>query len=203
VPDATSPFLESAVDPDPFAQFRRWYADAEATVAHPEAVAVATADRYGRPSVRMVLMKAFDDRGPVFYTNYSGRKGRELDENPHAALLFHWNELGRQVRLEGPVERVTAEESDAYFGTRPRGAQVAANASAQSEVIADRDALNHKVRDVASRYEGAPVPRPDDWGGYRLRPTVFEFWQGQADRLHDRLRYQRDEEGWRLERLQP
>ncbi len=196
--------LEHAVADDPLEQFRRWYADAEAAgIRAPHAMALATAAAEGNPSVRMVLLKGAGDDGFVFFTGYGSRKGGELDANPHAALLFYWDPLGRQVRVEGPVERVSAEESDEYFLTRPRGAQLAAAASRQGRVLANRAQLDEAVADLAREYEGDDVPRPEHWGGYRVRPETYEFWQHRDDRLHDRLRYTRDGNGWRLERLAP
>ena len=197
------PFLERDADPDPLAQFRRWYADAEGAVRAPEAAAVATASADAAPSVRMVLLKRFDERGFVFHTNYGSRKARELDENPRAALLLYWDPLGRQVRVEGPVERVAPAESEAYFRTRPRGAQVGAHASPQSSVVAGRDELEVRVAAVEREYEGREVPLPESWGGYRLRPEAYEFWQHRENRLHDRLRYRREGGAWTLERLAP
>jgi pyridoxamine 5'-phosphate oxidase len=196
--------LENAVADDPLEQFRRWYADAEAAgIRAPHAMALATAAAEGPPSVRMVLLKGAGDDGFVFFTGYGSRKGGELDANPHAALLFYWDPLGRQVRVEGPVERVSAEESDEYFATRPRGAQLAAAASRQGRVLANRAQLDEAVADFAREYAGGDVPRPEHWGGYRVRPGTYEFWQHRDDRLHDRLRYTRDGDGWRLERLAP
>jgi pyridoxamine 5'-phosphate oxidase len=165
----------------------------------PQAVAVATATADGRPSVRMVLMKGADERGVVFYTHYTSRKGRELDANPHAALLFHWEPLGRQVRIEGGVEHVAPEESDAYFATRPEGARIGANASRQSEVLGDRAELERRVAELS----GADPRRPATWGGYRLVPEAWEFWQHRDDRLHDRFRYERRDGVWVSERLYP
>jgi pyridoxamine 5'-phosphate oxidase len=184
---------------DPLVQLERWLADAAGAVRLPEAMAVATASRDGRPSVRMVLLKAADDRGLVFYTHYTSRKGRELEENPNGALLFHWYELGRQVRVEGRVERVAAEESDRYFATRPRGAQLGAVASRQSEPLESRAALE---RTVAGLGEDEPA-RPPWWGGFRLVPDAWEFWQHRDDRLHDRFRYTRGDGAWVSERLYP
>src|SRR5256885_12814928 len=202
--ERTGVLLESGVDSDPLEQFRRWYADAEAAaIRAPQAMTLASATPDGAPSARMVLLKGFDDRGFVFFTGYVSRKAAELDENPRAALLFYWDPLGRQVRIEGAVERVSATESDAYFATRPRGAQVAASASRQSAVLEDRNQLDERVAQLQDEHSGSDVPRPDYWGGYRLLPHTFEFWQHREDRLHDRLRYRRDDGGWVLERLSP
>lgn len=206
VPDDTRPLREEDVDPDPYVQFDRWFADAAPVVRMPEAMVLATADALGRPSARMVLLKEHGPGRFVFHTNYDSRKGRDLAANPHAALLFHWDALGRQVRIEGDVEELSDAESDDYFATRPRGAEIAAHASAQSETVADRAALDAAVSATEERYAGRDVPRPERWGGYRLRPAVFEFWQNRQDRLHDRLRYRPDPDGgrtWVLERLQP
>jgi pyridoxamine 5'-phosphate oxidase len=195
---------ESAVDPDPLEQFRRWYADAEgAEIRAPQAMALATSTPEGAPSVRMVLLKGADERGFVFFTGYVSRKARELDANPRAALLFHWDPLGRQVRVEGQVERVAGQESDAYFATRPRGAQLAAAASQQSSVLRDRAEIDTRVEELAREHEGGDVRRPDHWGGYRLVPEAYEFWQHRDDRTHDRLRYRRANGDWVVERLSP
>ena len=195
---------ESSVDPDPLEQFRRWYAAAGgAGIKAPQAMALATASADGAPSVRMVLLKGADGDGFVFFTGYVSRKAAELDANPRAALLFHWDALGRQVRIEGRVERVPGQESDAYFATRPRGAQLAAVASQQSSVLRDRAEIDDRVAGLAREHEGSDVRRPDDWGGYRLVPDMYEFWQHRDDRLHDRLRYRRANGDWILERLSP
>jgi pyridoxamine 5'-phosphate oxidase len=194
-----SRLLEEDVAADPLEQFRRWFAEAD----EDNRMALATAPPGGSPSVRMVLLKAADEHGFVFFTGYESRKGGELEANPHAALLFHWSTLGRQVRIEGSVERVSAAESDAYFATRPRGAQLAAAASRQGRVLASRAQLDEAVADLDREHAGRDVPRPEYWGGYRLRPQTYEFWQHRDDRLHDRLRYRRDGEEWRIERLSP
>jgi pyridoxamine 5'-phosphate oxidase len=186
---------------DPLDQFRGWFAEAAAAVGVPEAMALATATAGAAPSARMVLLKGIDDRGLVFYSHYTSRKGRELEENPQAALLFHWPPLGRQVRVEGRVERVSAEESDAYFATRPRDAQLGAHASHQSELLASRKQLEERLAEID--FEGS-VPRPPTWGGFLLVPAAWEFWQHRANRLHDRFRYEPDSAGgWRIERLFP
>jgi pyridoxamine 5'-phosphate oxidase len=184
---------------DPLAQFRRWFDETAGIVRVPEAMAVATATAAGLPSVRMVLLKAADERGLVFFTHYTSRKGRELEANPNAALLFHWDPLGRQVRVEGAAERVSAEESDAYFATRPEAARVGANASRQSEVLGDRAELERRVAEL----EGANSARPESWGGFRVVPEAWEFWQHRDDRLHDRFRYTRGSGAWVIERLYP
>jgi pyridoxamine 5'-phosphate oxidase len=194
-----SGLFENDVAADPLVQFRRWHAEA----GEDDRMALATATPDGAPSVRMVLLKGADEGGFVFFTGYGSRKGGELEANPHAALLFHWAPLGRQVRIEGPVERLSAEESDAYFATRPRGAQLAAAASRQGRTLANRAQLDEAVAALGREYEGRDVPRPAHWGGYRLRPDVYEFWQHRDDRLHDRLRYRRDGDAWLLERLAP
>jgi pyridoxamine 5'-phosphate oxidase len=166
-------------------------------------VALATADAQGRPSVRMVLLRGADERGFVFHTNYASRKGRELVENPHAALCFHWPALDEQIRIEGTVEKLPDDESDAYFVSRPRGSQLGAWASKQSETLTAREALEEEYRDTERRFEGQPVPRPPFWGGFRLHPTRIEFWYGRPDRLHDRLVYTKAAGGWTIERLYP
>jgi pyridoxamine 5'-phosphate oxidase len=196
--------LEEHADPDPLQQFRRWYADAEAAgIRAPHAMALATATPKGAPSSRMVLLKGLDEDGFAFHSGYASRKGGDLDVNPRAALLFYWDPLGRQVRVEGNVERVSATESDAYFATRPRAAQLAANASRQSTVLADRAELDARFAELEREYAGREVSRPEHWGGYCLRPDTYEFWQHREDRLHDRLRYRHDGRAWRMERLSP
>ena len=204
VADHGIPLREQDAESDPLRQFAAWFADAGAAgVREPEAVALASATPEGVPSVRMVLCKAFDERGFVFFTNYRSRKGRELSANPRAAMLFHWDPLGRQVRIEGPVERLGAEQSAAYARSRPRASQLSALASPQSETVASRAELEEAVARLAARYGEVEIPLPPDWGGLRLRAETFEFWQQRRDRLHDRLRYRRAEGGWMIERLAP
>jgi pyridoxamine 5'-phosphate oxidase len=187
------------LDADPLRQFRRWFDEAADVVRAREAMALATANADGAPSVRMVLLKAADERGLAFFTHYTSRKGRELAANPQAALLFHWDPLGRQVRVEGAVERVAPEESDAYFATRPAGARAGALASRQSDVLGDRAELERRAAEVA----GADLARPETWGGFRVIPGAWEFWQHRDDRLHDRFRYTRRDGAWLIERLYP
>lgn len=189
---------------DPLPLFARWYREAERSGIYlPESMALATATPLGKPSVRFVLLKAFDERGFVFYTNYGSRKAAELDANPEATLIFHWGILQRQVRLEGPVARVTQKESEAYFRTRARGNQIGAWASSQSEPLASRRILEDRVRRYEAEFKGMDVPLPPFWGGYRLSPRSVEFWQGRANRLHDRIRFMREGEGWTRVRLYP
>jgi pyridoxamine 5'-phosphate oxidase len=192
------------LDSDPLKQFERWFAEARAEgLPAPEAMALATATLDGRPSVRMVLLKDAGEQGFDFFTHYDSRKGGELAANPYAALLFHWQPLGRQVRVEGPVARIAAEESEAYFVTRPLESRLAAWASPQSRPLESRDDLERRFADAKERFPGAEVPLPPHWGGYRLKPDAYEFWQHGDDRLHDRVRYTRDGAAWRRERLAP
>jgi len=191
-------------DHDPLARFHEWFGQARAAgVTAPEAMALATSTADGLPSVRMVLLKTADESGFAFYTNLESRKGEELAANPQAALLFHWSPLGRQIRIEGPVERVSDEDADAYFRSRPLRSRIAATASPQSRPIADRAELERLVEATRERFPGDEVPLPPHWGGFRLTPSSYEFWEHGDDRLHDRLRYERTDEGWRTERLAP
>ena len=204
MPDTRRSLSESSAESDPISQFARWYERAlEKIRPLPESVALATATLAGQPSLRMVLLKSYDTHGFVFFTNYDSRKGRELARNPRACLVFHWGSLEQQVRVEGRVTKVAARESDEYFATRPRGSQLSAWASAQSSKVASRAALEHRFALFERKYPDA-VPRPSHWGGYRLVPDRVEFWQGRADRLHDRIVYRRATRGrWSIERLAP
>lgn len=191
-------------DSDPLALFRHAFERAAASAPFDHtACTLATASRDGRPSLRMVLLHGLDERGFVFYTNYTSRKAQELDDNPRAALCFYWPWIDEQVRVEGPAARITPDESDTYFATRPRGSRLAAWASTQSQGLASRDDLLERFREAEARFPGEDVPRPSFWGGYRLTPEVIEFWQAAAFRLHDRVRYRRLEHGWQGERLYP
>lgn len=205
VTDFVQPLREADVDPDPVRQFAVWFGQAAgAGMSAPEAAALATASSDGAPSVRMVLVKRSDESGFVFYSNYESRKGQELTDNPRAALMFHWGQLDRQVRVEGPVQRTSQDETAAYVRSRPRGSQLSALASPQSRPIASRELLERRVAELAAAHEDAELPMPYAWGGFRLLPEMFEFWQQCEDRLHDRLRYTRGRgESWQLERLAP
>ena len=195
---------EEDVSHDPIVEFARWFADAQAAhVEEPNAMVLATATVDGSPSARVVLLKAFDERGFVFFTDYRSRKGSELEDNPRAALVLHWKELERQVRITGPVERTSIEDSEAYFRSRPIGSRLGAWVSHQSAVIPSRTALEAGLAEVEERFADGEVPLPPYWGGYRVRPETIEFWQGRESRLHDRIRYLRSGEAWRIERLAP
>jgi pyridoxamine 5'-phosphate oxidase len=195
---------EKDVSRDPIAEFARWFAEAQAAeVEEPNAMVLATATPDGVPSARVVLLKGFDERGFVFFTDYRSRKGAELEANSRAALVLHWSELERQVRITGDVTRTSAEESEAYYRSRPKGSRLGAWVSHQSRTIPSRDVLEDGLREVERRFAGGDVPLPPYWGGYRVRPEMIEFWQGRQNRLHDRIRYQREGDGWRIERLAP
>jgi pyridoxamine 5'-phosphate oxidase len=204
VDDRARPLDVGDLDVDPLLQFETWFREAHGTVRAPEAAALATATPDGSPSVRMVLMKGVDERGFVFHTGYESRKGLELGANPRAALLFYWDPLGRQVRVEGTVERTTAAETETYFRTRPRGAQIAALASHQGRVLGSRAELEARVAELEEELAAVEVPVPEHWGGFRLAPEAYEFWQHRENRLHDRFRYRSGDGGaWVIERLSP
>jgi pyridoxamine 5'-phosphate oxidase len=198
------PFSEALSDSNPMRQFAHWFEQVRFTEADPTAMALATASSDGRPSVRTVLLKGVDDRGYIFYTNYESRKAREMEATGRASLLFFWRSVERQVRIDGSVERISPVESDAYFETRPLDSRLSVYASKQSETIENREVLEEAFERVRRTYGEGPVPRPEWWGGYRIVPDEFEFWQGRTSRLHDRLRYVRLPDGsWRRERLAP
>ena len=192
------------LDPDPIVQFQEWFEKViDADLHEPNAMIVSTTSTDGKPSARTVLLKGYDERGFVFYTNYEGRKANEIEANPMCALLFYWGELERQVRIEGRASRLSGDESDAYFEGRPRGSRLGAWASEQSRPVEDRSVLEERVKALEAQYEGREIPRPPFWGGYRVEPDTIEFWQGRENRLHDRLVYRREDGAWRIERLQP
>jgi len=201
-----SALTKDSIDANPIRQFRTWFDEVRAHgVSEQDAISMtlATASKDGQPSARIVLLKSFDDRGFVFYTNYHSRKGKELSENPRACLLFYWPELWRQVRIEGDIEKISTAESEEYFQSRPLGSRLGAWASDQSEVVNNRETLESRFAELQERF-GKDVPKPEHWGGYRLRPNSIEFWQGRENRLHDRLRYRLEEDGsWLIERLGP
>jgi len=195
---------EAFIDPAPFALFARWYAAAEnANLPDFNALTLATASRDAVPSARVVLLRGFDERGFAFYTNYDSRKGRELAANPKAAMVLFWSLFQRQVRIEGSITQLTADESDYYFSNRPAGHRLGALVSPQSNVIPNREFLERRMEELQKTYQGIDVPRPDYWGGYRLNPEAVEFWQGRENRLHDRIRYRRHGTEWIIERLAP
>lgn len=196
--------LETEVNANPIQQFQLWFDQAiQAELPEPNAMTLATVSTAGKPAARMVLLKGVDSAGFVFYTNYQSRKGQELTATPWAALVFWWAELERQVRIEGPVSKVSDTETETYFYSRPRGSQLGAWASDQSQVIGDRTILEQRLQDLEQQYQNQPIPRPSHWGGYRLQPDLIEFWQGRPNRLHDRLSYQRQNEAWTVQRLSP
>ncbi|HEX6716245.1 MAG TPA: pyridoxamine 5'-phosphate oxidase [Pyrinomonadaceae bacterium] len=195
---------ERSINPDPIKQFQLWFDDAiAAKLPLPEAMTLATATPNGKPSARMVLLKQVDHDGFVFYTNYRSAKAEQLDANPYAALVFYWAPLDRQVRVEGSVERTSAQESRDYFSTRPRESQIGAWASAQSEVISGRDVLEQRAKEMEASYCDREIDCPEHWGGYRLKPERIEFWKSRLGRLHDRILYQRTPDGWTITRLAP
>ena len=189
---------------NPFTQFSGWFGLAMTeAIGEPNAMTLASADREGNPSARTVLLKGYDERGFCFYTNYGSRKGRELDSNPRAALVFHWHNLERQVLIQGNVERVSRDETLAYFQSRPRGSQLGAVVSAQSDIIPNREFLETRLADLEQEWEGRDISLPENWGGFRVIPVRFEFWQGRQNRLHDRFQYTRLERNWQIDRLSP
>ena len=196
---------EQDLDANPFNQFDQWFQEAiDAKIDLPDAMTLATATKDGIPSARIVLLRGHDERGFVFYTDYESQKGKELAENPNAALVFYWRELDRQVRITGQVSKVSRENSYNYFQSRPIGSRLAALASKQSEVIPDRQVLEEQFNQLAEQYQNKEVPLPSDWGGYRLSPNMIEFWSGRPSRLHDRFRYTRQsDDDWRIERISP
>ncbi len=195
---------EADLDPDPIRQFQSWFDEAESSgLVEPGAMVLATATPSGAPSARVVLLRRTDPRGFTFFTNYDSRKGRELAANPRATLVSYWAELERQVRIEGVIEQLDSADSDAYFGRRPRGSQISAWASPQSDVVTDRETLEQRLTEVEARFGDGEIPRPPNWGGYRLVPDLIEFWQGRESRLHDRLCYRLTKGAWTIERLAP
>ena len=196
---------EMDVDKNAFRQFDKWWQDAvSSAIEEVNACTLATATLLGKPSARIVLLKGYDENGFVFFTNYTSNKGNELANNPQVYMVFFWKELERQVRIEGIAEKVSGEESDSYFGSRPMGSRIGAWASPQSAIIENRTVIEENVAKYQQRFEGVPVPRPSHWGGYRIKPALIEFWQGRASRLHDRLQYTLLENGdWKIERLAP
>jgi pyridoxamine 5'-phosphate oxidase len=197
--------LEHEVNPNPILQFQAWLQDAVAAqILEPNAMTLATVTAEGKPSARIVLLKDFDERGFVFYTNFQSRKGQELNQTPTAALVFWWDKLERQIRIEGSITKVSEAEADEYFQSRPKGSRLGAWVSHQSQIIEGREGLEHRLSVLEQEYDDRPIPRPANWGGYRLAPNTFEFWQGRPNRLHDRLCYrQKNSTGWTIERLSP
>lgn len=199
----TKNLSEDSVDKDPFIQFDRWYKERILLVTYPDSVSLATSSADGTVSVRTVLLKGYDSIGFVFFTNYKSKKGRQLNENPNAAMLFYWPETGRQIRIEGRVEKISEEESTQYFNSRPRESRIGAWASSQSSVIPGKSHLDEQVKRFSSEFRGKPIPKPPHWGGFRIIPELFEFWQEGKFRLHDRLVYTRGKTGWIIQRLAP
>jgi pyridoxamine 5'-phosphate oxidase len=196
--------LESDIDKDPFRQFSLWFEQASnAGIMEPNAMSHATVSPDGQPSMRVVLLKGVDDKGFIFFTNYESRKGKDIELNPKSSLLFFWGELERQVRIEGTIEKISQESSKAYFDSRPEGSRIGAWSSNQSEVVASRDVLEARFDENMSRFAGKDIPMPDYWGGYRLVPTMLEFWQGRGSRMHDRIRYRLVDNTWLIDRLSP
>jgi pyridoxamine 5'-phosphate oxidase len=192
------------INKNPFEQFSNWYKLADdAGFIHPDAMTLATADKNGKPSARIVLLKSFDEKGFVFFTNYESRKGNELEVNPYASLVFYWDKIDKQVRIEGSIEKISEKESEEYYHNRPQGSQIGALASPQSKVIKDREYLDEKFSELSRKYEGKEIPLPENWGGYRVKPFYFEFWQSRDNRLHDRICFTRERDSWKLERLAP
>ena len=195
---------KDSINKNPFEQFSLWYKmAADAGFIHHDAMTLATADKNGKPSARIVLLKSFDENGFVFFTNYESRKGNELTANPFASLVFYWDKIDKQVRIEGSIEKTSRDESEIYFNSRPEGSRIGALASPQSKVIKDREYLEEKFKELSGKYEGKQIPLPDNWGGYRMIPYYFEFWQSRDNRLHDRIRYVREKDSWKTERLAP
>lgn len=195
---------EKDADKDPFKQFEKWYKDAsDAEVAQPHALTLSTVDPSGRPSSRILYLRHFSNEGFIFYTNYHSKKGKDIEQNPFAAMNFFWSELERQVRVEGELKKISEKKSDAYFSSRPRESQLGAWVSQQSTLLKSREEMEEKFKELENKYEGKTVPRPPHWGGYILVPVLFEFWQGRPGRLHDRLRYCLDNNKWKIERLFP
>lgn len=195
---------EQDVVKNPIAQFEKWFADAiDAQIYEPNVMTLATADKSGRPNARIVLLKGFDEQGFSFYTNYLSQKGKEIKKNPFACLVFFWTELERQVRIEGKIEKLDKETSEQYFHSRPAGSQIGAIASPQSQVIDGRKSLEAKVQELTQQYDGKQIPKPAHWGGYIVKPTSIEFWQGRPSRLHDRIKFTLVNGSWKIERLAP
>jgi len=201
---AGKPFLEEHVSDDPIKQFSVWFDEAVGKIkTDPNAMILSTVDRKGKPSSRTVLLKGYDDNGFVFYTNYGSRKGRQIQENPHVSITFYWPELMRQIHVEGNAEKVSEEQSEAYFSKRPPASQMSALASSQSDVIESREALEQQLKAMEKKYGGEIIPRPENWGGFCVKPNRMEFWQGRLNRLHDRICYQREDGQWKIVRLAP